>query len=153
MVGERMELDDTDRKILRLLLNDSQMPLSSMSEEVGLSTTALHHRIKNLKKRKVIKKFTISLSKDFHDSHVSCFVKVIKFKKSSIELAQKFKSIAEIESCYSVTGEESLFLKVRARSTKDFQSILEVINKIEGVERTISSLIIEEHFDKGMIIL
>jgi Lrp/AsnC family leucine-responsive transcriptional regulator len=146
-------IDELDKKILRLLMNDSQTPLASMGEEVGLSTTALHHRIKNLKKRKIIKKFTIALSEDFYESQISCFVKVIKFKKSSIELAQKLKNIPEVESCFSVTGEESLLLKIRARSAKDFQSTLEVINKIDGVERTVSSLIIEEHFNKGLVIL
>lgn len=148
-----IELDDMDRKILRLLLTDSQMPLAAISDEIGLSTTALHHRIKSLKKRKIIKKFTIAIAEDFYDSQISCFVKVLKFKKSSIEIAQKLKSIPEVESCYSVTGEESLLLKVRAKSAKDFQNILETINKIEGVERTVSNLIIEEHFNKGLVIL
>ena len=146
------ELDEIDRKILRLLIVDSQMSLTAMGEQVNLSTTALHHRIKSLKKKKVIKKFTIALSENFYDSHVSCFVKVIKFKKSSIDLAQKLKAIPEVESCYSVAGEESLLLKVRAKSAKDFQTVLELINKIEGIERTISNLIIEEHFNKGQIV-
>ena len=148
-----IELDAIDRKILRLLLNDSQTPLSTMSAEVGLSVTALHHRIRNLKKRKVIKRFTIALAEDFYESQISCFVKIIKFKKSSIDLALKLKSVPGVESCYSVTGEESLLLKVRAKSAKDFQNTLEVINRIEGVERTVSNLIIEEHFNKGLVIL
>ena len=147
------DIDEIDRKILRLLLNDSQMPLSTMSEEIGLSVTALHHRIKNLKKKKVIKRFTIALAEDFYESQISCFVKIIKFKRSSIDLAQKLKSVTGVESCYSVTGEESLFLKVRAKSAKDFQNTLEVINRIEGVERTVSNLIIEEHFNKGLVVL
>lgn len=117
-----------------------------------LSTTALHHRIKNLKKRKVIQRFTISLSEDVYEGYVSCFVKVIKSRKSSIELAQKLKTLNEVEACYSVAGEESLLLKVRSKSTKDFQTVLELINKIDGVERTISSLIIEEHFNKGQTV-
>ena len=148
-----IEIDDIDRKILRLLLNDSQMPLSTIGEEVGLSTTALHHRIKSLKKNKIIKRFTISVSENFYESQISCFVKILKHKKSSIDIAQKLKAIPEVESCYSVTGEESLLLKVRAKSTKDFQNALEVINKVDGVERTVSSLIIEEHFNKGMVVL
>lgn len=148
-----MEIDATDRKILRLLVNDSQMPLSQLSEEVGLSTTALHHRIRNLKKNKIIKKFTITIAESFYETQIACFIKIIKLKKSSIDIAQKLKTISAIESCYSVTGEESLLLKVRAKSTKDLQETLEAINKVEGIERTISNLIIEEHFNKGTVIL
>ena len=146
-------IDHLDRKILRILLNDSQKPLAEIGEEVGLSTTALFHRIKNLKQKKIIKKFTIAISENFYESQVSCFVKILKHRKSSIDIAQKLKAIPEVESCYSVTGEESLLIKVRARSAKDFQQVLEVISKVDGVERTVSSLIIDEHFNKGVVVL
>lgn len=147
------DLDEIDRKILRLLIVNSQSPLSEIGAGVGLSTTALHHRIKRLTQKKVIKRFTVAISEEFYQTQISCFVKILKHKKSSIELAQKFKAINEIESCYSVAGEESLFLKVRAKSTQGLQSTLEAINKIEGVERTVTSLIIEEHFNKGNVVL
>lgn len=147
-----MSLDDVDRKILRALIAEADQSLTHLGGLVGLSTTALHHRIKNLKKKKVIQRYTITLSNHIFETYVTCFVKIIKSKKSSIDLAQKLKALAEIEACYSVAGEESLLLKVRSKSTKDFQSTLELINKIDGVERTISSLIIEEHFNKGQAI-
>lgn len=148
-----MNIDEIDKKILRCLMADSQQPLTEIGESVGLSTTALHHRIKNLKKRNIIQRFTISISDEYFESEISCFVRVIKLKKSSVELAKKLKMVPGVESCYSVTGEESLLLKVRARSTKDLQDVLEVINKVEGIERTLTSLIIEEHFNKGAVIL
>jgi len=142
-----------DRKILRLLVSDSRAALSDIGASVGLSTTALHHRIKRLKKNKVIKRFTIALSEEFYEAQIGCFVKVFKFKKSSIELSQKLKAIYEVESCWSVAGEESLLLKIRTKSTKELQAVLEVIGKIEGIERTVTSLIVEEHFNKGAVIL
>lgn len=147
-----MDIDDIDKKILRCLAEDAQQPLVEIGERVGLSTTALHHRIKNLKKS-IIKRFTILISDEYYEQQVSCFVRVIKLKKSSVEIAKKLKLIAGVESCYSVTGEESLLLKIRAKSTRDLQDILEMINKIEGVERSFTSLIIEEHFNKGSVIL
>lgn len=148
-----MKLDEIDKKVLRCLVEDSQQSLTEVGERVGLSTTALHHRIKNLKKQNVIKRFTILISDEFFEAQISCFVRVIKLKKSSVELAKRLRQVPGVESCYSVTGEESLLLKIRARSTKDLQDTLEVINKIEGVERTLTSLIIEEHFNKGAVIL
>ena len=77
----------------------------------------------------------------------------MKSKKSSIKLSNKIRAISAVEFCYSVAGEESLLLKVRAKSTHELQGTLEAINKIEGVERTVTSLIIEEHFNKGVVVL
>lgn len=81
-----------------------------------------------------------------------CFIRILKFKKSSVDLATRFKQIPEVEGCYSVTGEESLLLKVRVRNSTGLQEVLERLQKIEGVERTLTSLVIEEHFDRGFLV-
>lgn len=148
-----MALDDIDRKILRQLSQNSQMPLSELSEVIGLSTTALHHRIRRLKKDKVIDRFSIVLNPKAIGEQLVCFIRVLKFKKSSVNLAAKFKQLTEIEGCYSVTGEESLLLKIRVKNTAELQKLLERLQAIEGVERTLTSVVIEEHFDRGLHIL
>ena len=145
-------LDDIDRKILKQLAQDSQMHLSELSEAVGLSTTALHHRIRRMKNDKIISRFSIVLNPSAFGENMLCFVRVLKFKRSSVDLASKFKLIPEVEGCYSVTGEESLLLKIRVRNTIELQEVLERLQKIEGVERTLTSLVIEEHFDRGISI-
>ena len=145
-------LDDIDRKILKQLAQDSQTHLSELSETVGLSTTALHHRIRRMKKEKIISRFSIILNPSAFGESMVCFVRVLKFKRSSVDLASKFKLISEVEGCYSVTGEESLLLKIRVRTTIELQEVLERLQKIDGVERTLTSLVIEEHFDRGFSI-
>ena len=142
-------LDAIDRKILKQLSQNSQIPLSELSEVVSLSTTALHHRIRKLKEDKIIERFSIVLNPAAFGSHMLCFIKVLKFKKSSIDLAAKFKQVPEVEGCYSVTGEESLLLKVRVANTSELQQVLERLQKFDGVERMLTSLVIEEHFDRG----
>lgn len=146
------ELDVIDRKILKQLSDNSQIPLAELSEAVALSPTALHHRIHKLKAEKIIDRFSIILNPSAFGKFMLCFVKVVKFKRSSIDLAAKFRQIHEIEGCFSVTGDESLLLKVRVGNTSELQQVLERIQKIEGVERTLTSLVIEEHFDRGFSI-
>lgn len=145
-----MKLDRIDRKILMLLQADSQMSLLKISEEVGLSATALHHRIKKLKKSGVIRRFTIQIDIRKSSRDLISFVSIVKNKNSTIEIAQKLKAIPQIESCHSVTGEVSLTVKIRFSDTVELQAILEKIHKISGVERTLTSLMIEEHFDRGI---
>ena len=119
-----------------------------LSENIGLSSTALHHRIQKLKKSGAIKRFTIQIDTKKSSRELTAFVSVVKHKKSSIEIANKLKTIPQVESCFSVTRDVSLQAKVRVGDTQELESILEKIQKLEGVERTFTNLIIEEHFDR-----
>lgn len=142
-------MDDLDRKILKQLSQNSQLPLAELSAAVGLSTTALHHRIRRLKKEKVIDRFSIVINPTAFGDYLLCFIRVLKSKKSSIDLAAKIKQLSEVEGCYSIAGEESILLKVRVHNTTDLQQVLERLQKIDGIDRTLTSLVIEEHFDRG----
>lgn len=53
------EIDDMDKKIIDILINDSSVTMRSIGEVVKLSDVAIKKRIEKLKDRGVIKKFTI----------------------------------------------------------------------------------------------
>lgn len=57
------ELDDTDRELLGLLLEDARRSYRDLSEEVGLSPPAVSDRIDRLRELGVIERFTIDLDR------------------------------------------------------------------------------------------
>ena len=48
------ELEATDRKILELLANDGRMSFTDLGKATGLSTSAVHQRVKRLESRGLI---------------------------------------------------------------------------------------------------
>lgn len=56
-------LDDTDREILRLLLEDGRRPYSDIGEQVDLSGPAVSDRIDRLRERGVVRGFTVDLDR------------------------------------------------------------------------------------------
>ncbi|MFB6130218.1 MAG: AsnC family transcriptional regulator [Salinigranum sp.] len=57
------DLDDTDRHILRLLLEDARRPYSEIAEHVDLSAPAVSDRIDRLREVGVIRSFTLDLDR------------------------------------------------------------------------------------------
>lgn len=53
-VGEVLEIDDTDKKILSLLTKNARMHVLAIAKEVGLTANAVKYRIKQLEKKKII---------------------------------------------------------------------------------------------------
>nr|HDO80056.1 winged helix-turn-helix transcriptional regulator [Candidatus Bathyarchaeota archaeon] len=55
------EIDNIDRKIISILLNEGRKSFNEISLIVGVSTGTVANRIKKLLKKGVIKKFTVDL--------------------------------------------------------------------------------------------
>lgn len=56
-------LDETDREILRLLLDDGRRPYSEIAAEVGLSAPAVSDRVDRLQELGIIERFTVEVDR------------------------------------------------------------------------------------------
>jgi Lrp/AsnC family leucine-responsive transcriptional regulator len=56
-------LDDTDREILRLLLEDARRPYSDIATEVDLSAPAVSDRVDRLREMGLIERFTLDVDR------------------------------------------------------------------------------------------
>lgn len=57
------DLDETDHKILRLLVSDARRPYSDIADVVGLSAPAVSDRVTRLQEIGVIDRFTLALDR------------------------------------------------------------------------------------------
>ncbi len=58
------QLDDTDREIIRLLVEDARRPYNEIAETVGLSPPTVSDRVERLQELGVIRRFTLDLNND-----------------------------------------------------------------------------------------
>ena len=57
------DLDDTDRRLIRLLLADARRPYSELAEAVDLSAPAVSDRVDRLRELGVVERFTLDLDR------------------------------------------------------------------------------------------
>lgn len=145
-----MSLDDIDRKILGLLKNDSRISYLEIGKKVNLSAPAVHARVKKLESQNVISNYTINMQADALGSSLCAFIRLAKSKGTSAALATEFSKIKQIEECHSVAGEDCLIIKLRVHSSLELSKILDRIRDIEGVDRTITAVVLETHFERGL---
>ena len=132
------ELDGTDRQILSLVQKDSSLAQAEIGKRVGLSTAAVHERVKKLEAAGVIRRWTAVVDPAAVGAQVCAFVEVFfehpRFEKGFIERAKKLDAVLE---CHHITGEFSLLLKVRVADMPALQELLlERLSSQEGVRQT-----------------
>ena len=127
-------MEDTDRRILELLAADGRMSFTDLGKETGLSTSAVHHRVKRLESRGLIRGYAATVDHDELGLPVTAFISIRPIDPSQPDDSpERLRGIPEIESCWSVAGEESYILKVRVATPADLEELLARVRSAANV--------------------
>jgi Lrp/AsnC family leucine-responsive transcriptional regulator len=143
------KLDDTDRKLLGLLAEDSTRSYVELGRLLHLSPPAVHERVKRLKQEKVIKATIAKLDGPKIGRPLLAFVHVDTSSWAVTRQILKLAEFPEVEEIHSSTGESSMLLKVRTRDTQSLEDVLEKIHSIEGFKGTRSYIALSTYLERG----
>jgi Lrp/AsnC family leucine-responsive transcriptional regulator len=119
------ELSDIDRQIVGLLATDGRMSYTDLGKATGLSTSAVHQRVRRLEQRGVIRGYSAVIDPEAIGLPLTAFISVTPLDQSAPDdVPDRLSGFAEIEACHSVAGEESYILKVRVRAPSDLETLL-----------------------------
>ncbi|HET7386629.1 MAG TPA: AsnC family transcriptional regulator [Nocardioidaceae bacterium] len=127
-------MEDLDRRILGLLAADGRMSYTDLGRATGLSTSAVHQRVKRLEQRGLIKGYGATVDYEQLGLPLTAFMSIRPIDPSQPDDSpERLAGIPEIESCWSVAGEESYILKVRVATPTDLEDLLARIRAAANV--------------------
>ena len=127
-------MEDIDRKILSLLAADGRMSFTDLGKATGLSTSAVHQRVKRLENRGLITSYAAVLDYDRVGLPLTAFISIRPIDPSQPDDSpERLRDITEIESCWSVAGDESYILKIRVATPADLEDLLARIRAAANV--------------------
>lgn len=122
-----IHLDDYDKKIIRLLQEDSSISNIELSKKIGLAPSSCLLRVKNLKEQKVLKQYTTVVDEKILGFEITCFAKVAMQplnRETSTRFIEEVKNIPEVIECYTITGEAAFLLKIVAKSFQYYRNFV-----------------------------
>ena len=127
-------MEDTDRAIVRALTDDGRLSYTDLAERVGLSVSAVHQRVRRLEQRGIIKGYTARIDYEALGLPLTAFIAVRPMDPSQPDDApDRLAGLPQIESCYSVAGEDFYLLMVRVESPAGLERLLQEIRKAANV--------------------
>jgi Lrp/AsnC family leucine-responsive transcriptional regulator len=127
-------LGDIDARILRLLASDGRMSYADLARETGLSTSAVHQRVRRLEQRGVIRGYRAVIDLTPLDP------------SAPDDIPQRVEDFPEIEACWSVAGAASYVVKVRVAEPEDLEDLLARIRAAAGVS-TRTTIVLSTPFE------
>ena len=127
-------MEETDRLILTLLATDGRMSYTDLGKATGLSTSAVHQRVKRLESRGLIRGYGATIDHEQVGLPLTAFVSIRPIDPSQPDDSpERLKEVSEIESCWSVAGDESYILKVRVPTPLHLEDLLGRIRSAANV--------------------
>ncbi len=140
---KEVQLDDTDRKIIDLLIKDGRMSYADIGKELDLSRVAVRTRINTLIETGVIEQFTCIVDSEKVGRKVSAFFNVDCEPNSLVEVAENLANNPFVASCYQMTGPSTLHTHVLADNFNQLESFINnELYALKGITRVDSQILL-----------
>lgn len=138
-------IDEKDRKILEILMENARTPYTKIAEMIGLSEGAIRKRISFLESKGIIKKYVaiVDPKKIGYES-----ISIIGFDTEPNDLLRIANEIAKFEETrdvYISTGDHMIMTEVWCRNREELRKFIsQKLGKIEGIKKICPAIILEK---------
>lgn len=138
-------MDRTDAKLIRILAENTDTPVTELSARVNLSVPAVNKRIARLKASGAIRRVSILTDPEQVGKPIVAFVLVVLEHVSHADtLLEYVQSDEDVLECCAVTGEYDYLLKICAADIKAFEKKLLHLKRSRGVVKSHTMLSLME---------
>lgn len=135
-------MDDTDKLILKVLMENSRTSYKEIAKTAKISDVAVHKRIKKLKP--VIRAFTVTVDQKEMDRTTVALVNIKCEVGRTNDIADELKEIGDVTEVYTTVGEYDIVAKVR---TRDLETMKDIVKRsmamIEGISEIRTSMVFD----------
>lgn len=142
-------MDDIDRQIVALLRDNARRSFQDIGSRVALSAPAVKRRVDRLEADGVLRGYAAIVDPGAMGWGTHAFVALYcEGRMSAADVRAAVAAHPEVEAAYTVAGEASAILHVRARDTAHLEEALERLRDAQGVVRTQTQVVLSTLFDR-----
>lgn len=138
-----MQLDEIDRRLLRVLQREGRISNAELAERVHMSASACHRRVQRLEAAGMIRGYVALLDARKLGVPATVFVE-ITLQTQADEVLEAFEQavrrVPDVLECHLMAGTADYILKLVAEDTEDFARIhRQYLTRLPGVAQMKSS--------------
>jgi DNA-binding Lrp family transcriptional regulator len=135
-------MDDHDRQILALLVEDGRRTYDDIARRVALSAPAVKRRVDRLKHRGALKGFTAVVDPGAFGDHTEALIELFYAPGTPLEqVTDSLRRHPEVVEAWSVTGEADAIARVRTHDNADLERLIMNLQRDGLVQRTRSQVV------------
>lgn len=139
---------DPDQALLNLLRGNARASTTELARRLGLSRTTVQSRIERLERKGVIAGYSVRLGVEYEKSLIQAHVLITVSPKLAAQVVARLGDIEAVRTVHSVSGSFDMIAVLAAQSMAELDAAIDAIGALEGVERTLSSIILSTRLSR-----
>jgi len=131
-----MELNETDIKILKCLLEDARFSSRQIAKNVGVSVGTVLSRIKKMEDEGLIKGYSVLLDHEKLGYQLTVVTEITVSKGKLVETENEIAKIPNVRIVYDVTGLTDAIIVAKFKSREDLGQFTKRLLSLPYIERT-----------------
>lgn len=136
-------MDDVDRKIIGLLIEDGRISVTDLADAVHLGLSATSQRLARLRTSGVIDRFTVRLDAAAVNRPIDAIIDLQLVPGSPwTALDETLQEHADVVDAIHLTGSFDYQIRVRAKSIDELDQLLRWLKEDQGVRETSTRVVL-----------
>jgi DNA-binding Lrp family transcriptional regulator len=131
-----MELNETDKKILKNLLEDARFSSRQIAKNVGVSVGTVLSRIKKMEDAGLIKGYSVILDHEKLGYELTVVTEITVSKGRLVEMENEIAKMLGVCGVYDVTGLTDAIIIGKFKSREDLGKFTKQLLALPYIERT-----------------
>ncbi len=142
MKANLYNLDDLDRKILILLVEDSRRSFREIAKILGIAVGTAYNRIKKLEELDIIKAYTVLVDQSKIGYGLTAFI-LMQAEGQYLEEVEKEAAKLDAVSCvYDITGDFDIAIIARFKNSGELNTFIKSMLKNTHVKKTVTNVVL-----------
>jgi Lrp/AsnC family transcriptional regulator for asnA, asnC and gidA len=147
-MADEVELDETDREILRILQADARTPFSEVAREIDMSSATVHDRVNRMEEAGVIEGYHAKVDPKTVGLGISAIVGLRVQQGREEETLERLTKIGGVQDVYLTTGQWDVMMRVFAADADNLRELLfDTIARMDGFDRSQTMVILGTRYE------
>ena len=143
-----MNLDDTDRAILRELQRNARTPFSEIARRIDMSSATVHDRVKRLEEEGVIRGYHADVDPSAVGLSVEAVIGLRIEQGRAEETLDRLKELEEVQEVLLTTGDWDAVVQLVTPDTEGLRELMfDRVPGIEGIDRSQTMVVLGHEYD------
>ncbi|MFT4891969.1 MAG: Lrp/AsnC family transcriptional regulator for asnA, asnC and gidA [Halobacteriales archaeon] len=147
-----MQLDDTDREILRILQEDARTPFSEIARRIDMSSATVHDRVNRMKENGVITGYHAEVDPKAVGYDVSAVVGFRVEQGRETAVLDRLSDVDGMQEIHLTTGDWDVIAKLFVADAEELKQLLfDRIADMDGVIRSNTMVVLDTPHESEML--
>jgi len=135
-------------RLLALLRRDARESTASLARKLGLARTTVQERIRRLERDGVIAGYTVRVSEGFARQRITAQVLINVDPKAGERVVRELEARPWVRAVYALSGVYDYEVRIEGGSTEAIDRNLDAIGRLDGIQRTQTSIVLSVKFER-----